>query len=274
MLPNLFEFGPTAFFYLLALAATIGGWTSQFVAFGLVIVGTLWLAGSLVYRWHLKRIRAGKRGLEPSYLILFGLVGAAACLLVAAGGYVWQLRSLPVSSAAAPAPETVTHFGIAWNFDDPSREGVYFLSITKQPGEETTVANFQASGVNSSADPMTCEAAYVVSDLTGDRVPVLFYIENERVPVDQVRPIPPGAEFVVFSERFSTLFKGLAERANASQQVPISRFLAEFGAFSFVFECNPGTYRRRFSVQDIRNLVGKLEASTIPKPRVSKKPAQ
>jgi hypothetical protein len=213
-------------------------------------------------------IRAGKRGLEPIQIIVLGLLIAVLGLLIAAGGVGWQWSQHAASPAptmwtASPAPPS--HYGIAWNFDDTSRKDVYFLSITKHPGQETSVTNFQASGVNSSLDPVSCNAAYVLSDLTGDRLPVFFYIDNERVPIDQARAIPPTAEFIVSSEHFSTLFQG------SPQQVPISKFLTEFGGVSFVFECNTGTYRRRFSVQDIRDLVNKLEVSAIPKPRLSKK---
>ena len=224
-----------------------------------LVVGALVFAAAsfVVLIWPLTtRVRV-----EPVHVIILGL-------LIAAGGAGWQWAKSSASPTLLPSPQAITHFGITWNFDDQSRKGVYFLSITKHPGQETTVTNFQASGVNSSAEPISCNAAYVMSDVTGDRLPVLFYIDNERVPVDQIKAIPPTAEFIVFSEGFFTLFPG------APEQLPISKFLGEFGAFSFVFECNTGTYRRRFSVQDIRDLVNQLEASSIPKPRLSKKPSQ
>jgi hypothetical protein len=273
MLLSLLEFGPAAFFYLIALAATVGGWTNQFVAVCLAIVGTLWLAGSFVYRWHTSRIRAGKHGLEPIHIIVLGLLVAILGLLITAGGVGWQRLQQTVSVAspvpaiwtAAPAPPS--HYGIAWNFDDKSRNDVYFLSITKQPGQETTVLNFQASGINVSDSPISCNSATVVSDLTGDRLPVDFYIDNERVPVDQARAIPPTAEFRVYTEPFSVLLPG------APQQLPVSKFLAEIGEFSFIFDCNTGGYKRRFSVQEVRDLVNRLEVNSLPKPRMSKKPS-
>jgi hypothetical protein len=228
-----------------------------------LLVGTLVFAAAciMVLIWPLRK----RLKVEPIHIIVLGL-------LVAAGGVVWQWRHQTVSGASpipamwTASPPPPSQYGIAWNFDDPSRKNVYFLAITKNPGQETTVTTFQASGVNTSADPISCKAGYVLSDLTGDRLPLFFYIDDERVPVDQVRPIPPTVEFQVIGEHFSTLFPG------SPQQVPISKFLTEFGGFSFVFDCNTGTYRHRFSVQDIRELVNKLEAQAIPKPRLSKKP--
>lgn len=96
------EFGPPAFFYLVALAAQLSGYTSLELAVVLVGLGTIWLVVSLLYRLHTRRIRAGKSGVEPSYLILFGLVGAALCLVVAAAGYGWQVLRPANSSAQSP----------------------------------------------------------------------------------------------------------------------------------------------------------------------------
>jgi predicted MFS family arabinose efflux permease len=93
MVTNLLEFGPVAFFYLLALAASVSGYTSATVALLLAGVGTLWLCGSLVYKgkkWHNRRIIAGKHGLEPSHLIVIGLVGGWLFLTITVVGIILQ----------------------------------------------------------------------------------------------------------------------------------------------------------------------------------------
>jgi hypothetical protein len=100
------EFGPPAFFYLLALAAQLSGYTSPGAAIILTALGSAWLTVSLLYRWHVARVRAGKSGVEPTYLILIGTAGAALFVSVALGGVVWQWQrgiSPPSTPAAAPA---------------------------------------------------------------------------------------------------------------------------------------------------------------------------
>jgi hypothetical protein len=112
---KLLQFGPAAFFYLLALAAQVSGYTSPTVAIILAALGTVWLIGSGVYHWHVYRFRIGKPGVDAAHLITVGLVGAASFLLLAAGGYVWQqyyssVVSVIEASPAVAAPVTPKKF--------------------------------------------------------------------------------------------------------------------------------------------------------------------
>jgi hypothetical protein len=40
--------------------------------------------------WHRRSVKEGRKGLEPSHLIIFGLIGVAICSTIAASGYIWQ----------------------------------------------------------------------------------------------------------------------------------------------------------------------------------------
>jgi hypothetical protein len=87
-----------AAFWLIAMAV-------QFSDFHSTPIGSLFAiggAGFLVWAFihHAREChRIGKRLVEPRHIILMGIVGAAVCLLLAAGGYIWLLRT---TATAAP----------------------------------------------------------------------------------------------------------------------------------------------------------------------------
>lgn len=91
---KLAEFGPPAFFWLLAMAAQLSGYTNTPAAMSLAIIGTAWLLVSLGFRWHTARIRNGKAGMLPQYLILGGLTLGVISLCLVVGGYAWQLTGI------------------------------------------------------------------------------------------------------------------------------------------------------------------------------------
>jgi hypothetical protein len=76
-------------FWLIAMAAQFSDYHNSALAVIVFLCGTCLLAWVGVHHAQ-ERHRAGERVLEPSYLIISGLVGASLCLLVAAGGYVWS----------------------------------------------------------------------------------------------------------------------------------------------------------------------------------------
>jgi hypothetical protein len=76
-------------FWLIAMAAQFGDYHSSALAVIVFLCGTCLLTWAGAHHAQ-EKYRAGERILEPSYLIIFGLLGASICLLVAAGGYVWS----------------------------------------------------------------------------------------------------------------------------------------------------------------------------------------
>ena len=69
-------------------------------AYPMMGVGAI-LMGVSARSWYRERKEAGLALVEPVHLIMFGLIGAAFCLLVAAGGYVWQQYKAPATPNAA-----------------------------------------------------------------------------------------------------------------------------------------------------------------------------
>lgn len=72
--------------FLANTATQIAGVTNML---GALLMGLLAAIIGLI-AWHRHRRNEGKRGVEPSALIIFGLIGVALCALLAASGYIWQ----------------------------------------------------------------------------------------------------------------------------------------------------------------------------------------
>jgi hypothetical protein len=86
---------------LVDLHNMIAGW----IVFAVVaIIGGVW--------WHRHRRAAGKHSVEPSHLIIFGLVGMALCTMLTAGGYIWlshrETQSESQAAAAIANPHKTT----------------------------------------------------------------------------------------------------------------------------------------------------------------------
>lgn len=243
---------------------------------GVVVSSTLALVslfGVVVHLTNEVREARGKRRikLEPYHLVWLGL-------LIAALGAGWQwYRGSPQQSAAvsgntavwAAAPPPPSHYGIAWNFDDPAKNSIYLGGGTS-PGQEWTIMSFQASGVNVSNDFISCSSGYIRSELTSKKLSLFFVLKDQsRVSIDEANAIPPGTEFQVVSERFDSI---LRPEAPGKAGIRLSRLMAEFGGFQFVWECDKGTYKRQFSAKDIRDLFARID-STLPgnKPQITKR---
>jgi hypothetical protein len=84
-----------AVFYLLALAAQMSGYTNGWVALALACIATCIAAVPSwhhLQQWHLQRLAARKRSVEPWHLILTGFFGTVIFLAIAVGGVLWQFR--------------------------------------------------------------------------------------------------------------------------------------------------------------------------------------
>jgi len=91
--PDRHKFRWAAVFYILALAVQMSGYTNGWVALTLACIATGIAAVPSwhhVQQWHLQRLVAGERSLEPWHLILVGFIGTAAFLAITIGGVAWQ----------------------------------------------------------------------------------------------------------------------------------------------------------------------------------------
>ena len=82
-----------------------GALVSTYPALGRIVIGI----GVLLMIWGIvragrERKASGKRVVEPSHLIIFGLVAGAACMLAVAAGYAWSLYQKPPAIETASAP--------------------------------------------------------------------------------------------------------------------------------------------------------------------------
>src|SRR5258708_24878683 len=213
-------------------------------------------------------------------------VGAYIALLLLAvwGGAILDglfRPSTPIAGAPGVAPTVWTaaplppsHYGIAWNFDDPARADVFYLGGGKERREEARVSSFQAYGKNISDDFISCTRGDVRSDLTGKIISLFFVLQptGEKIAVPSANAIAPQTPFLIMSEDFDTLIQPDADKPHSG--IRISKFISEFGGFYFSFECDKGTYRHHFSTDDIRELATKYDKFLEIKPQITKKSGQ
>jgi hypothetical protein len=88
--------------WLIAMGAQFSGFTSP------ALTALLWLAGGGLFVWAaahhaIERRRKGLPIVEPSHLILIGMVGGVISLALVAGGYAWQMLRSPAAVAGPTA---------------------------------------------------------------------------------------------------------------------------------------------------------------------------
>lgn len=99
---RLTEFGPSAAFYIFAMAAQVSGFVSPSIALLLAVIATLLLfipACHHSHAWHKARKNDGRNGLDSWYFIV-------PCLAVALIGIAGASYGLGLRSSAAPQKET------------------------------------------------------------------------------------------------------------------------------------------------------------------------
>jgi hypothetical protein len=141
-LADFLGYGPAAFLYLLAMAAQVSGYASPTIAILLAMAGTIWLIGHWVHKWHLRRITAGKAGVDPSRIIAVCLVGAALLLMGAAGTYIWQQFLSRAASQEAGGRNAISKVEFARN----EIIGSYSLYDPARPQLVTYVADLISMG--------------------------------------------------------------------------------------------------------------------------------
>jgi hypothetical protein len=93
MLKLSIERGPGIAFWLLVMPAQMIGFTNAAIALAFV-GGAVFFLGPPIWhhalKWHLARQQSGKQSLEPSHLIIAGLIGLVIFGAVALGGVIWR----------------------------------------------------------------------------------------------------------------------------------------------------------------------------------------
>jgi hypothetical protein len=128
---RLLEFGPTAAFYLFALAAQVSGYVSPTVALALAIIGTLFLFVPACHHshvWHKSRKSNGRRGLDSWYFIAPCLVILVLGAAGAAYGFGLRASAAPDSPPTAqPVREQFLKDAVLAAWSDNPKEPLMFL---------------------------------------------------------------------------------------------------------------------------------------------------
>jgi hypothetical protein len=254
-------------FFLVGIERVIAGEPLQAGALFFALLVNL----VVVVRWHqIATFLARRRGTMVYVLILIGLAGALA-LGFAIGGLSSRIGQLWSSSQPSGR--------IVWNFDQPA--DYYFLGMGRLNDQEIRVVGFQAHGKNTSTDPVSEFSGFIRSDLTNAQRAIYLLAQDPSssnppigpqmmlpTPPDQTYGIPGLADFDI-----TTSDKAFMDLGKDGE--PISDFLRHFGAFTLVLKYDGTTIERHFTLEQIKEQVGRLDKQARPldtsAPRVTRK---
>ena len=132
------------------------------------------------------------------------------------------------------------------------------------------VASFQVSGHNSSPSEVQITDAYIISAMTGERLPVTIRTDAGYVTPKDSNPIPSGAQFYMHA-----LFYDPNKKLEPGERegIPEDEFLKQWGGFSFVRAYHGRTYRTQFGAPEIQMQIDRVKPKLQP-PRVTKLKSQ
>jgi hypothetical protein len=133
--------------------------------------------------WHSKRVKEGKRGMDPSHVIAICLSGAALLMMVAAGAYIWQQFFLQKSQSAELMAATPTAVNAT-----PSAEEI--ANATAPIRAELDNAKQQAASLQPQLDNAKQQAASLQSQLTA----AIKERDDARLERDFLTPMAIGHE--------------------------------------------------------------------------------
>jgi hypothetical protein len=184
------------------------------------------LAGAYVGALHVEALRR-QRMIPLAGMIVFGLAFVASVVV-----YFW------------PRPI------ITWQFDKPDQ---YFLGLSGAPPVYLT--SFQGRAHNNGPQIYGIESFIRAGeDNKIFEVYLLTGRQRETVKPENTSGIPADSDFE-FTAPFVT-----------TGRLDINEFMRRYVPFTFVFKYDGNSYERKFTADDIRNLVSKFENETRPKP--------
>jgi hypothetical protein len=203
--------------------------------------------------------------IEPSHVIVLGLA-------IAFAGVIWQMRSTktsahdsvqPLQPQVAAALLPTSDFG--WGFE--RYPGYDFIGMSMGTDGQILVHQFQAQGHNNTKDPIKMVAGVVRSDRTSQEFPVLFNLADGKFrTADQLNPIPVDA-----------IIDTRAYFSDDEKPIPLRQFLSDFVPFTFIFNYDGKSYRRRFTLDDIEPRIQRYEQDmrkmSVKPPQMTAKPS-
>ena len=217
--------------------------------------------------------------MEPSHLIIIGIIGAAFFVLIAVAGIIWQLRTVDpqVTALQSEVADLKTKLADARHPKTTASQPVTALiAWPKEPtishemgpgGYGTYNADqFIIRAKNISDREIAIEDAYIISGLTGEKLIMKVEISNERgiteyLSLSDINPIPPSADIelvVNFTE-------------GRQDGIPEQDFMSTWGKVDFVAHYDGGTeHRQSFDHETIVSVFQKMRPGT-PLPRTTRK---
>jgi len=157
---------------------------------------------------------------------------------------------------------TIAKPPIVWKWDEGD---YYFLGATGGVGERTWIKGFQALGRNTSGHTIGRIGGHIESEITGESL----VLRIGGKPIAATIRIPDGAEFdvgVTFPNQYPE-----SQIPPHETGISADKFREQWRSFKFVFEYDGEKSIRRFTPDDIENMLRRFHDATHRdvKPRVS-----
>jgi hypothetical protein len=194
---------------------------------------------------------ASRRGRKRRMTALAGMIACGVGFIVFAGIYFWP-------RFAEPARPDIT-----WSFDN--NPSAYFLGMSGGPEAAGVVSSFQATGHNNLETLIERVSGYLLVDRNNNKYPLYLVINGTIVKPEETNGIPPGADFTIAIPFYI--------QNRQEQYIEALKFLSDFPPFTFVFEYDGNTYKRRFTRDEVKLLIMRFadDINRSNKPAVTKK---
>jgi hypothetical protein len=115
------------------------------------------------------------------------------------------------------------------------KRGIYLNSVA----DNIYATDFFVQGMNVTDKEIKLDDVFILSGMTSMRLPMLIKAENNWVTVDKINPIPPHTDF----ELMAVL--------GGDKGIPMTKFIKEWGTFSFVAQYGGNEFKEQFDEQAV-----------------------
>jgi hypothetical protein len=140
--------------------------------------------------------------------------------------------------------------GMQWGLTGPAP--IYLYSSA----DDIYVTDFFIRGMNVTNNEIKIDDIFILSGMTSKRLPMLINVDNYWIAIDKINPIPPHAEFDL-----------RATLDNSSRGIPMTKFLKEWGTFSFVARYSGTEFKADFDQQAVTDRFSQMH----PSPHVTRR---
>lgn len=136
-------------------------------------------------------------------------------------------------------------FGVfSWNFDN-------YLGLSARDGKDIRISSFQAQIKINARNGVNINDAYIESDITGDRLDLLFDAKDGYKKSSDISKIPIGHWYRVT----------VPLKSDELDYIEPEELLKKYSGFSLIVEYDKGKFRKRFKRTEIEMIIDNFRST-------------